>query len=144
MPIKALLRTAVITLFVATAAHAQTLAQTLSGCNGVAPLRTVETDPDNYWDDMQTLAPGDRLLLAPGDYELGLPLHDLHGEPGKCIVIEGPATGTPARFRGSNAFNVISLSNASYITLRSLTLDGEGKAATASRPKSRPRPCTTS
>lgn len=28
--------------------HAQTLDQTLSGCNGAAPLRTIQANPSNY------------------------------------------------------------------------------------------------
>jgi len=44
---KALLRTAIATtlLVVAFASQAQTLDQTLSGCNGAAPLRTINATP---------------------------------------------------------------------------------------------------
>ena len=107
--------------------NAQSLAQTLSGCNGAAPLRTIEADPSNYRSKIAGLIPGDRLLLAAGTYTQGLPLHDKHGEPGKCIVVEGPATGSPALFTNSDNWNIVSLSNSSYIAVRNLSLDGQAK-----------------
>jgi hypothetical protein len=91
------------------ATRAQTLDQTLSGCNGVAPLRTIQATPSNYRSLIAGLLPGDRLLLAAGTYTQGLPLHNKHGEPGKCIVIEGPASGSPALLTGSDIWNVVSL-----------------------------------
>src|SRR5919206_707136 len=106
---KAFLRIAAITLAVAPLAQAQTLDQTLSGCNGAAPLRTIQATPSDYRSKLATLIPGDRLLLAAGTYTQGLPIHDLHGEPSKCIVIEGPASGSPALFTGSDSGNVVSL-----------------------------------
>ncbi|HJX26626.1 MAG TPA: pre-peptidase C-terminal domain-containing protein [Thermoanaerobaculia bacterium] len=124
---KALLRTALATLLVASAAQAQTLDQTLSGCNGVAPTRTIQATPSNYRSLIAGLLPGDRLQLAAGTYTQGLPLHNKHGEPGKCIVIEGPASGSPALFTGSDSWNVVSLKDSSYIALRNLSLDGQGK-----------------
>ncbi|MBV9787079.1 MAG: hypothetical protein JOZ51_02815 [Chloroflexi bacterium] len=108
--------------------QAQPLAQTLSGCNGVAPLRTIQATPATYRSLIAGLLPGDRLLLAAGTYTQGLPLHDKHGAPGKCIVIEGPASGAPALFTGSDSWNVVSLKDASYITVRNLSLDGLSKA----------------
>lgn len=125
---KALLRTAIATLLVASATQAQTLDQTLSGCNGVAPLRTIQATPSNYRSLIAGLLPGDRLQLAAGTYTQGLPLHNKNGEPGKCIVIEGPASGSPALFTGSDSWNVVSLKDSSYITVRNLSLDGLAKA----------------
>jgi hypothetical protein len=104
------------------------LAQTLSGCNGAAPLRTIQANPSNYRSLIVGLLPGDRLLLAAGTYTQGLPLHNKHGEPGKCIVIEGPASGSPALFTGSDSWNIVSLKDASYIAVRYLSLDGQAKA----------------
>jgi hypothetical protein len=125
---KALLRTAIAVLFVTTAVHAQTLDQTLSGCNGAAPLRTVNATPSTYRSLINGLIPGDRLLLAAGTYTQGLPLWGKHGQAGKCIVIEGPATGSPALFTGSDSWNLISLKDSSYIAIRNLSLDGLDKA----------------
>jgi hypothetical protein len=125
---KALLRTAIATLLVASATQAQTLDQTLSGCNGAAPLRTIQANPSNYRSLIAGLLPGDRLQLAAGTYTQGLPLHGKNGQPGKCIVIEGPASGSPALFTGSDSWNVVSLKDSSYIAVRNLSLDGLAKA----------------
>src|SRR5688500_9101124 len=107
---------------------AQTLDQTIGGCNGVAPLRTIQANPSTYQNLLTTLQPGDRLLLAPGTYTQQLRIGNKNGQPGKCIVIEGPATGSPALFMGSNTFNTISLINVSYLVFRNLKLDGLGLA----------------
>ena len=111
-----------------TATRAQTLDQTLSGCNGVAPLRTIQATPSNYKSLISGLLPGDRLLLAGGTYTEGLNLWYKNGEPGKCIVIEGPASGTPALFTGSDSWNIVSFADSSYIAVRNLSLDGQNKA----------------
>jgi hypothetical protein len=110
------------------ATHAQTLDQTLSGCNGAAPLRTIQGNPSNYLSQIAGLLPGDRLQLAAGTYTQGLRLWYKNGEPGKCIVIEGPATGSPAVFTGSDSWNIVSFSDSSYIAVRNLSLDGQLKA----------------
>jgi hypothetical protein len=124
---KALLRTAIATLLVASATQAQTLDQTLSGCNGAAPLRTIQANPSNYRSLITGLIPGDRLQLAAGTYTQGLNLWNKNGQPDKCIVIEGPASGSPALFTGSDSWNLVSLKDSSYIALRNLSLDGLGK-----------------
>jgi Bacterial pre-peptidase C-terminal domain len=130
---KALLRIAIATLLVVSATlvasvtQAQTLDQTLSGCNGAAPLRTIQAGPSDYVSKVANLIPGDRLLLAAGTYGQYLNLYNLHGQPGQCIVIEGPASGSPALFTGSNTRNIVSIWDSSYIALRNLTLDGQGK-----------------
>lgn len=108
--------------------RAQTLDQTIGGCGGVAPLRTIQANPSTYKSLLTTLQPGDRLLLAPGTYTQQIRLNGLNGQPNRCIVIEGPATGSPAHFTGSDTFNTISLQNVSYLVFRNLSLDGLGKA----------------
>ena len=125
-----LLRTAVAAFAVVTATattQAQTLDQTLSGCNGAAPLRTLQATPSTYKSLISTLIPGDRLLLGAGTYTQGLNLWNKNGQPGKCIVIEGPSSGSPALFTGSDAWNIVSLKDSSYIAVRYLTLDGQSK-----------------
>ncbi|MEA2489619.1 MAG: hypothetical protein QOH21_1411, partial [Acidobacteriota bacterium] len=98
---KALLRTTIVaTLLIASATQAQTLADTLSGCNGAAPLRTIQANPSNYRSLIAGLIPGARLLLAAGTYTQGLPIVNKNGQAGKCIVFEGPASGSPALFTG--------------------------------------------
>lgn len=127
MPRKAVLCTAVAALIYAAAsrpANAQTLAQSLGGCGTAAPLRTIQANPSNYRSFIAGLKPGDRLLLAAGTYTAGMRLYNLNGQPNRCIVVEGPASGAPATFVGSGAWNTISLKNASYLAIRNLTLDG--------------------
>src|SRR5215210_7334688 len=121
---RALLLTFVTALLLVPALQAQTLDQTLGGCNGAAPLRTIQANPSTYKNLLTTLVPGDRLLLAPGTYTQQLRISNKNGQPGKCIVIEGPATGAPALFQGSSTFNTISLINVSYMVFRNLQLDG--------------------
>jgi hypothetical protein len=129
---KALLRIAIVTTFLlASVTQAQTLDQTLSGCNGAAPLRTIQASPSDYYSKLAGLIPGDRLLLAAGTYTQGLPIQNKHGQPGQCIVIEGPASGSPALFTGSDSWNVVSLKDSSYIAVRNLSLDGLDKAGDA-------------
>ncbi|HYC90084.1 MAG TPA: hypothetical protein VEO54_12790 [Thermoanaerobaculia bacterium] len=128
---KTRLHIAIATFLVATATQAQTLDQTLSGCNGAAPLRTIQATPSNYRSLIAGLIPGDRLLFAAGTYTQGLPIHNKHGQPGKCIVFEGPATGSPALFMGSDSWNVVSLKDSSYIAVRNLSFDGLDKAGDA-------------
>jgi len=124
---KVLLRSFAATLLVASAAHAQTLDQSLSGCGGVAPTRTIQANPSTYRSLVSGLLPGDRLQLAAGTYTQGLNLWNKSGQANKCIVIEGPASGTPALFTGSDAWNVVSFKNSSYIVVRNLSLDGLSK-----------------
>jgi hypothetical protein len=94
----------------------------------VAPTRTIQANPSTYRSLLTTLQPGDRLLLAAGTYTQQIRLNGLNGQPNRCIVIEGPATGSPALFTGSDTFNTISLQNVSYLVFRNLSLDGLGKA----------------
>jgi hypothetical protein len=124
---KAVLGTAAAALLFSTITQGQTLDQTLSGCNGVAPLRTLQANPSTYRSLISTLVPGDRLQLAAGTYTQGLNLWSKNGQPGKCIVIEGPASGSPALFTGSDAWNVVSFKDSSYIVARNLSLDGLSK-----------------
>jgi hypothetical protein len=125
---KIALRVGFAALLLAPAAGAQTLDQTIGGCGGVAPERTIQATPSTYKALLAGLKPGDRLLLAPGTYTQQLVFSGLNGLPNRCIVIEGPATGTPAHFTGSDIYNTISLKNVSYLVFRNLSLDGLGKA----------------
>ncbi|HVR99552.1 MAG TPA: hypothetical protein VMW27_23210 [Thermoanaerobaculia bacterium] len=93
----------------------------------MAPARTIQATPANYRMLVPGLRPGDRLRLAAGSYTQGLRLHGLNGQPDNCIVIEGPASGSPAVFLGSDAFNTVSLKNNSYLVVRNLRLKGLGK-----------------
>ena len=125
---KIVLCVAALSLLLSSGLRAQALDQTIGGCGGVAPSRTIQANPSTYRSLLTTLQPGDRLLLAAGTYTQQLRLNGLNGQPNRCIVIEGPATGAPALFTGSDTFNTISLQNVSYLVFRNLTLDGLGKA----------------
>ncbi|MEZ4231875.1 MAG: hypothetical protein R3B89_22050 [Polyangiaceae bacterium] len=88
--------------------------------------RAVSAGPQDYRDVLDGLMPGDVLTLAAGDYDRGLPIR-VSGEPGRCIVIQGAATGG-TRVLGSDAFNLVALYGASYVKIRNLVLSGDGKA----------------
>ena len=63
---------------------------------GVAAADTCAATPSEYLALLRKLRPGDTLVLAPGQYREGLPLHELNGAAGNAIVIRGsrdaPAT----------------------------------------------------
>ncbi len=121
--------------FVAPAA-ALTLADSVGGCLGNPPERTIGANPSNYRALLPTLGPGDRLLLAAGTYTQGLPIDNLHGQPGRCIVFEGPATGPRAVFTGRSGDNTVSITDSSYLAVRNLELDGLGEAVDAVKAES--------
>lgn len=90
----------------------------------VADAATFSANPDNYRTLLDTLQPGDTLLLTPGVYERGLGIFDLDGTPVAPIVITGPASGPRAVLRARSCCNTISIRNSSYIEVRNLDLDG--------------------
>jgi len=113
----------------------------VGGCAGTVPERVLDGDPSNYLSLLPTLGPGDLLQLQPGTYPSGLPIVDLHGEPDRCIVIEGPASGQsgsgpPAVFTGRDCCNTVSLTDASYLVIRRLELDGQGRLGDAVKAES--------
>ncbi|HEX6738739.1 MAG TPA: right-handed parallel beta-helix repeat-containing protein, partial [Vicinamibacteria bacterium] len=105
-------------------ASAQTLADTLGGCLGNPPLRTIPADPSNYRTLLAGLQPGDRLLLAAGVYGQGLPFQGQNGTPGSCITVEGAESGPRAVFTARPCCNTISIRDSSYLALRHLEVDG--------------------
>jgi len=111
-------------LSLATAAGAVT-ADDYSGCGGFSPSRVLNADPSNYESVLDAVEPGDLVSLAAGTYTSGLVLWDVAGKPEACIVIEGPSAGPPAVFTGNPCCNTVSLSNASYLVIRNLELDGQ-------------------
>lgn len=96
---------------------------------GVATIchgETYHATPSDYLFVLKRLQPGDHLRFAPGEYQSGLPLHQMNGKPGKVIVISGPAKGTPARFYGRDGANTVSIVDSSYLMVRDMVLDGRG------------------
>ncbi|MGK2953851.1 MAG: hypothetical protein ACSLEZ_15890 [Thiobacillus sp.] len=81
-------------------------------------------DAQNYRDYLGRLQPGDRLLLEPGEYRQGLPLHHVSGLPDQPIVIEAANPATPPRFIARPRANTVSLVNVRHLVLRHLELDG--------------------
>ncbi|HEX2643613.1 MAG TPA: right-handed parallel beta-helix repeat-containing protein [Thermoanaerobaculia bacterium] len=116
-----------LTLAAPAVSPAQTLAQSLSGCGTAAPTRTIRANPSNYKTLMVGLLPGDKVTLDPGTYTQGLRFWNVNGQVDRCIVVEGPASGSPALFLGTDLWNTVSFKNASYIAVKNLQLDGQRK-----------------
>jgi hypothetical protein len=90
----------------------------------MAAAADYRVDAKNYRDYLRRLQPGDRVLLAPGDYRQGLPLHNLSGNAGQPIVIEAADPAVPPRFIARPGANTVSLVNVRHLVLRHLQLDG--------------------
>jgi len=91
---------------------------------GVAAAADYRASADDYREYLSRLQPGDRLLLEPGDYRQGLPLHHLSGVGGHPIVIEAANPAAPPRFIARPRANTISLVDARHLVVRHLELDG--------------------
>ena len=91
---------------------------------GWAVAAEYRAGPENYRNILPRLQAGDRLLLKPGEYRQGLPLHNLSGLAGQPIVIEAVDSAAPPRFVARPGANTVSLVNVRYLTLRHLQLDG--------------------
>lgn len=90
------------------------------------PPRTVTGDSSNYLALLRTLRPGDRLVLRPGTYPNGLPVHRIIGELGRPVTIDGPSTGPRAVFVARRGRNTVSIVDSAHVTIRNLRLDGMG------------------
>jgi hypothetical protein len=91
---------------------------------GTAAAADYRADAESYRDYLRRLQPGDRLLLEPGDYLKGLPLHHLSGERGQPIVIEAANPAAPPRFIARPRANTVSLVDVRHLVVRHLELDG--------------------
>lgn len=87
--------------------------------------------PDDYRMLLRQLQPGDRLLLAPGDYHQGLPLHHLLGRMGQPIVIAAGNPSLPPRFIARARANTVSLVDVRHVIVRDLELDGQNQPVDA-------------
>ncbi|HHM06040.1 MAG TPA: hypothetical protein ENJ19_09920 [Gammaproteobacteria bacterium] len=94
-----------------------------------AAARVLTAHPHNYRPLLRTLQPGDTLLLAPGVYRRGLPLHHLQGEPGRPIVISGQVGAPRPLFPARAGHNTVSLIDSAHLTVRRLHLDGRNLPA---------------
>src|SRR6188768_2700541 len=100
------------------------LALGLAQC--AAAAETYVATPASYVGLLRKLRPGDTLMLSPGRYLDGLPLHDINGAPGNAIVIRS-SRDAPATLVAQPNLNTISISNSSHVEVRDLVLDGEGR-----------------
>jgi hypothetical protein len=91
---------------------------------GVAAAADYRTGAEDYREYLSRLQPGDRLLLEPGDYRQGLPLHHLSGGADHPIVIEAANLDAPPRFIARPGANTVSLVDVRHLVLRHLELDG--------------------
>ena len=83
-------------------------------------------DPSSYRQHLARLGPGQRLLLAPGVYERGLPVHGITGTREAPIVIEAADPAHPPVFLARAGHNTVSLVDCAWMVLRHLVLDGRG------------------
>ncbi|HEY9146061.1 MAG TPA: hypothetical protein VIN36_05195 [Thiobacillus sp.] len=98
---------------------------------GTATATDYHANAQDYRDYLRRLQPGDRLLLAPGDYLQGLPLHNLSGHTGQPIVIEAAEPHEPPHFLARPGANTVSLVDVRYLVLRHLELDGRNQPVDA-------------
>jgi hypothetical protein len=94
---------------------------------------------EDYRDYLRRLQPGDRLLLAPGDYRHGLPLRDLSGQATRPIIIEAADPAAPPRFIARPGANTVSLVDVRHLVLRDLELDGRNLPVDAVKAEGRSR-----
>jgi hypothetical protein len=87
--------------------------------------------PEDYRAVVERLEPGDTLALQAGEYEHGLDIHGLQGSQSEPIHIAGPEGERRAVFLGRKGRNIVSIKNAAWVTIRDLTLDGQGLAVDA-------------
>jgi hypothetical protein len=85
--------------------------------------RTIRANPSNYVAHLRTLRAGDRLVLEPGTYRGGLPVHRIVGAPERPVTIEGPPTGR-AVFVARRGRNTVSIVDSAHVVIRNLRLDG--------------------
>ncbi len=91
---------------------------------GTVAAADYRASAEDYRDYLHRLQPGDRLLLAPGDYRQGLPLSNLSGRAGQPIIIEAANAAAPPRFIARPGANTVSLVDVRYVSVRNLELDG--------------------
>src|SRR5678816_730784 len=84
---------------------------------GLSQAGTKRADPSTYQAIVPTLAPGDTLELAAGDYGL-LSITGLNGTAASWIVIQGPEGGG-ATFHADPGpcCNTVEIADASYVAL---------------------------
>ncbi|MEW9899349.1 hypothetical protein ABWL39_12055 [Chitinivorax sp. PXF-14] len=97
-------------------------------CPGVLAAATLHAGPDDYLSRLAELQPGDELLLAPGVYRGGLPVHRLLGTAEQPIIIAGDPDKRAVFLARANR-NTVSIVDSAYVTVRNLVLDGGDQPA---------------
>lgn len=98
-----------------------------------AYAETYRADPTDYLSVLKQLRAGDTLVLAPGRYLNGLPVHRMVGAPEKQIVIRGPQSQAVARFIARPGAHTVSIVNSAYVEIHGIELDGNGLDVSAVR-----------
>ncbi len=86
-------------------------------------------NPGNYTGFLNSLAPGDTLNLAAGNYINNLKLTGLNGTSYEPIVITGQ--GNTTIFQAQSCCNTVSITQCSYLIIKNLQLDGMNQAVDA-------------
>ena len=86
----------------------------------VAAGTILTATPSDYLAKLGALGPGDTLVLAPGEYTNGLPVHDMVGVSQSPIVIEGPLNPPYARFPARLGAHTISVANSAHVAILNL------------------------
>jgi len=94
-------------------------------CAAKGPGRVLRADPSTYRERVATLQAGDTLLLASGRYPR-LTIANLTGEPGRCIIVAGPAEGPRPVIAGQIRHSTVEIVDSSYVALIGLAIDSLG------------------
>jgi len=87
--------------------------------------RMLRAGPSDYRQALAGLAPGDTLLLAPGNYP-PLTIANLNGAPGRCIVVSGSGDDRPAVILGQIGKKTVEIVGSSYVVVKNLVIDSRG------------------
>lgn len=66
--------------------------------------------------------PGTMILIRPGDYQGGILLENLHGAPGRPIIIKGADPKNPPNFRGGGS--ALQFSRVSHLEISDIKIEG--------------------
>lgn len=92
---------------------------------GVAAAADIPASPLNYRPLLRQLQPGDTLLLAPGDYADGLPVHRLVGTAAAPIRIRAANPSARPRFVSRGDRNTVSIVDSTHVAISDLDLVGD-------------------
>jgi len=96
---------------------------------GNAVGATIYANPgDNLTTKIDTMNPGDTLILNPGDYSSTVRITEKNGDPDNWFTMRGPDSGT-ARIVATGFNNMIEFKRSSYWRLENLELDGDNYTA---------------